>query len=61
MSKPAKRKLSKKDAYFLNRLELTPEVKEALLDEWPVLESLLNQKLTLEEAYGIAFDQDDAD
>jgi hypothetical protein len=61
MSKLVKRTLSKEDIVFLNKLELTPEVEEALLDEWPVLEGLLNQKLTLEEAYGIAFDQVDAD
>ena len=61
MSKPAKKKLSKKDVDFLNKLELTPEVEEALLGEWPILENLLNRSLTLQEAYGIAFDQEDGE
>jgi hypothetical protein len=61
MNKPAKRKLSKEDIAFLNKLELTPEVEEALLHEWPILENLLNRSLTLQEAYGIAFDQEDGE
>ena len=45
----------------MNRLELTPEVEEALLNEWPILESLLKRSLTLQEAYGIAFDEVDGE
>ena len=59
MRNSSSKKLSKRDAAFLNKLELTSEVEEALLNEWPVLEDLLNRKLTLKEAYGIAFDRKD--
>jgi hypothetical protein len=60
MSRPAKRKLSKRDSEYLNKLELTPEVEEALLNEWPILERLLSRSLTLKEAYEIACDGEES-
>ena len=58
MQDPQEIELSPENLEFLNGLQLTPEVEEALLEQWPLLEEMLDQKLTLQEAYEIAFDQE---